>query len=231
MKTKNNKLKKLATVAIAGVFALSLSGASGFAETSETTTAPQIATNQGLSEGGASQGSNSGTGSASGGSSGTAGTGTGRVKSDANSEGNKAGAAFSSNNKAYRNKISGDTGSVVNNISNQVKDAANQAAGQHESSTGLEVNNIQERVSKLLDDAGTGLIGLGVKALYYTSFSAIIVGLIMTVVSFFFKAIKATKWIGTFIFGMIIYGIITQVLGISLLDNPLSEIIFYLLHG
>lgn len=228
MKTKNNKLKKLATVAIAGMFALSLSGASGFAETSETTTAPQIATNQGLSEGGASQGSNSGTGSASGGSS---GTGTGRVKSDANSEGNKAGAAFSSNNKAYRNKISGDTGSVVNNISNQVKDAANQAAGQHESSTGLEVNNIQERVSKLLDDAGTGLIGLGVKALYYTSFSAIIVGLIMTVVSFFFKAIKATKWIGTFIFGMIIYGIITQVLGISLLDNPLSEIIFYLLHG
>ena len=57
LKTKNNKLKKLATVAIAGVFALSLSGASGFAETSETTTAPQIATNQGLSEGGASQGS------------------------------------------------------------------------------------------------------------------------------------------------------------------------------
>ena len=83
----------------------------------------------------------------------------------------------------------------------------------------------------MLDDAGTGIIGLGVKSLYYISFLAIIVGLIMTVVSFFFKAIKATKWIGTFIFGMIIYGIITQVLGISLLDNPLSEIIFYLLHG
>lgn len=228
MKTTNNKLKKIIAMSVATLFALSLTGASSFAETSETTTAPQIATNQGLSEGGSSQGSSSGAGSANGGVSGTIAE---RVKSDANKEGNKAGEAFASNNRSYRNKISNDTGSLVNNISNQVKDAANQAAGPHESSSGLQINGIQDRVSKILDDAGTGVIGLGVKSLYYLSFLSIIVGLIMTVISFFFKSIKSMKWILTFFGGLVIYGIITQALGISLMDNPLSELISYALHG
>ena len=228
MKTINNKLKKLTALSVAALFALSLTSASSFAETSETTTAPQIATNQGLSEGGSSQSSNSGTGSANGGGSGTISE---RVKSDANKEGNKAGEAFASNNRSYRNKISNDTGNLVNDISNQVKDAANQAAGNHESSSGLQINGIQDRVSKVLDDAGTGVIGLGVKALYYLGFLSIIVGLIMTVISFFFKSIKSMKWIWTFFGGLVIYGIITQALGISLMDNPLSELFSYLLHG
>lgn len=225
------KLKKLSKLLSLSIIAVSLgvSGMIAHAETSQTTSTPQIATNQGLSSdsGGGASGATS-----SGGSSSSDGAGIANaVRDNANSEANRLGESFTENNRNYRKKVASDTGSVINNITKQVRDSATQAAGENTSYSGLSISDVRGRADKVLDDLGTGGIGLLVKGLYYLGFGSIIVGLIMTVISLFVKGMKTLKWVGTAVFGLLIYGLITQALGISLMDNPLSEIVGFILHG
>ena len=206
--------KHISKLTVALLTVLALGGANVVsAETSNTYQAPQISTNQGLT-----QNSNS--------------TSNGLQKiQDGAQDSNKAAENLVDNVKKTRENVSQEAGGIATNIAGQVQENAGAVAGQGSNKTNLDINQALQRLQNLSDDLGTNAIALFIRILYYGSFLGIFVGLGGVVLALFIKKMRVLPWIGTAIFCSVIYGLIIHVMGISLGNNPLVEIARFILGG
>ena len=206
--------KHISKLTVALLTVLALGGANVVsAETSNTYQAPQISTNQGLT-----QNSNS--------------TSNGLQKiQDGAQDSNKAAENLVDNVKKTRENVSQEAGGIATNIAGQVQENAGAVAGQGSNKTNLDINQALQRLQNLSDDLGTNAIALFIRILYYGSFLGIFVGLGGVVLALFIKKMRVLPWIGTAIFCSVIYGLIIHVMGISLGNNPLVEIARFVLGG
>ena len=206
--------KHISKLTVALLTVLALGGANVVsAETSNTYKAPQISTNQGLT-----QNSNS--------------TSNGLQKiQDGAQDSNKAAENLVDSVKQTRESVSQEAGGIATNIAGQVQENAGAVAGQGSNKTNLDINQALQRLQNLSDDLGTNAIALFIRLLYYGSFLGIFVGLGGVVLALFIKKMRVLPWIGTAIFCSVIYGLIIHVMGISLGNNPLVEIARFVLGG
>lgn len=206
--------KHISKLTVALLTVLALGGANVVsAETSNTYQAPQISTNQGLT-----QNSNS--------------TSNGLQKiQDGAQDSNKAAENLVDSVKQTRENVSQEAGGIATNIAGQVQENAGAVAGQGSNKTNLDINQALQRLQNLSDDLGTNAIALFIRLLYYGSFLGIFVGLGGVVLALFIKKMRVLPWIGTAIFCSVIYGLIIHVMGISLGNNPLVEIARFVLGG
>lgn len=206
--------KHISKLTVALLTVLALGGANVVsAETSNTYQAPQISTNQGLT-----QNSNS--------------TSNGLQKiQDGAQDSNKAAENLVDSVKQTRENVSQEAGGIATNIAGQVQENAGAVAGQGSNKTNLDINQALQRLQNLSDDLGTNAIALFIRILYYGSFLGIFVGLGGVVLALFIKKMRVLPWIGTAIFCSVIYGLIIHVMGISLGNNPLVEIARFVLGG
>lgn len=206
--------KHISKLTVALLTVLALGGANVVsAETSNTYQAPQISTNQGLT-----QNSNS--------------TSVGLQKiQDGAQDSNKAAENLVDNVKQTRENVSQEAGGIATNIAGQVQENAGAVAGQGSNKTNLDINQALQRLQNLSDDLGTNAIALFIRLLYYGSFLGIFVGLGGVVLALFIKKMRVLPWIGTAVFCSVIYGLIIHVMGISLGNNPLVEIARFVLGG
>lgn len=206
--------KHISKLTVALLTVLALGGANVVsAETSNTYQAPQISTNQGLT-----QNSNSTSG------------GLQKIQ-DGAQDSNKAAENLVDNVKQTRENVSQEAGSIATNIAGQVQENAGAVAGQGSNKTNLDINQALQRLQNLSDDLGTNAIALFIRLLYYGSFLGIFVGLGGVVLALFIKKMRVLPWIGTAVFCSVIYGLIIHVMGISLGNNPLVEIARFVLGG
>lgn len=206
--------KHISKLTVALLTVLALGGANVVsAETSNTYQAPQISTNQGLT-----QNSNSTSG------------GLQKIQ-DGAQDSNKAAENLVDNVKQTRENVSQEAGGIATNIAGQVQENAGAVAGQGSNKTNLDINQALQRLQNLSDDLGTNAIALFIRLLYYGSFLGIFVGLGGVVLSLFIKKMRVLPWIGTAVFCSVIYGLIIHVMGISLGNNPLVEIARFVLGG
>jgi hypothetical protein len=195
--------KHISKLTVALLTVLALGGANVVsAETSNTYQAPQISTNQGLT-----QNSNSTSG------------GLQKIQ-DGAQDSNKAAENLVDSVKQTRENVSQEAGGIATNI-----------AGQGSNKTNLDINQALQRLQNLSDDLGTNAIALFIRILYYGSFLGIFVGLGGVVLALFIKKMRVLPWIGTAIFCSVIYGLIIHVMGIILGNNPLVEIARFVLGG
>lgn len=206
--------KHISKLTVALLTVLALGGANVVsAETSNTYQAPQISTNQGLT-----QNSNS--------------TSNGLQKiQDGAQDSNKAAENLVDSVKQTRENVSQEAGGIATNIAGQVQENAGAVAGQGSNKTNLDINQALQRLQNLSDDLGTNAIALFIRILYYGSFLGIFVGLGGVILALFIKKMRVLPWIGTAIFCSVIYGLIIHVMGISLGNNPLVEIARFVLGG
>ncbi len=206
--------KHISKLTVALLTVLALGGANVVsAETSNTYQAPQISTNQGLT-----QNSNSTSG------------GLQKIQ-DGAQDSNKAAENLVDNVKQTRENVSQEAGGIATNIAGQVQENAGAVAGQGSNKTNLDINQALQRLQNLSDDLGTNAIALFIRLLYYGSFLGIFVGLGGVVLALFIKKMRVLPWIGTAVFCSVIYGLIIHVMGISLGNNPLVEIARFVLGG
>lgn len=206
--------KHISKLTVALLTVLALGGANVVsAETSNTYQAPQISTNQGLT-----QNSNSTSG------------GLQKIQ-DGAQDSNKAAENLVDNVKQTRENVSQEAGGIATNIAGQVQENAGAVAGQGSNKTNLDINQALQRLQNLSDDLGTNAIALFIRLLYYGSFLGIFVGLGGVVLALFIKKMRVLPWIGTTVFCSVIYGLIIHVMGISLGNNPLVEIARFVLGG
>ena len=206
--------KHISKLTVALLTILALGGANVVsAETSNTYQAPQISTNQGLT-----QNSNSTSG------------GLQKIQ-DGAQDSNKAAENLVDNVKQTRENVSQEAGGIATNIAGQVQENAGAVAGQGSNKTNLDINQALQRLQNLSDDLGTNAIALFIRLLYYGSFLGIFVGLGGVVLALFIKKMRVLPWIGTAVFCSVIYGLIIHVMGISLGNNPLVEIARFVLGG
>jgi hypothetical protein len=206
--------KHISKLTVALLTVLALGGANVVsAETSNTYQAPQISTNQGLT-----QNSNSTSG------------GLQKIQ-DGAQDSNKAAENLVDSVKQTRENVSQEAGGIATNIAGQVQENAGAVAGQGSNKTNLDINQALQRLQNLSDDLGTNAIALFIRILYYGSFLGIFVGLGGVVLALFIKKMRVLPWIGTAIFCSVIYGLIIHVMGISLGNNPLVEIARFVLGG
>lgn len=206
--------KHISKLTVALLTVLALGGANVVsAETSNTYQAPQISTNQGLT-----QNSNSTSG------------GLQKIQ-DGAQDSNKAAENLVDNVKQTRENVSQEAGGIATNIAGQVQENAGAVAGQGSNKTNLDINQALQRLQNLSDDLGTNAIALFIRLLYYGSFLGIFVGLGGVVLALFIKKMRVLPWIGTAIFCSVIYGLIIHVMGISLGNNPIVEIARFVLGG
>lgn len=206
--------KHISKLTVALLTVLALGGANVVsAETSNTYQAPQISTNQGLT-----QNSNSTSG------------GLQKIQ-DGAQDSNKAAENLVDNVKQTRENVSQEAGGIATNIAGQVQENAGAVAGQGSNKTNLDINQALQRLQNLSDDLGTNAIALFIRLLYYGSFLGIFVGLGGVVLALFIKKMRVLPWIGTAVFCSVIYGLIIHVMGISLGNNPLVEIVRFVLGG
>lgn len=206
--------KHISKLTVALLTVLALGGANVVsAETSNTYQAPQISTNQGLT-----QNSNSTSG------------GLQKIQ-DGAQDSNKAAENLVDNVKKTRENVSQEAGGIATNIAGQVQENAGAVAGQGSNKTNLDINQALQRLQNLSDDLGTNAIALFIRLLYYESFLGIFVGLGGVVLALFIKKMRVLPWIGTAIFCSVIYGLIIHVMGISLGNNPIVEITRFVLGG
>ena len=206
--------KHISKLTVALLTVLALGGANVVsAETSNTYQAPQISTNQGLT-----QNSNSTSG------------GLQKIQ-DGAQDSNKAAENLVDNVKKTRENVSQEAGGIATNIAGQVQENAGAVAGQGSNKTNLDINQALQRLQNLSDDLGTNAIVLFIRLLYYGSFLGIFVGLGGVVLALFIKKMRVLPWIGTAIFCSVIYGLIIHVMGISLGNNPIVEIARFVLGG
>ena len=206
--------KHISKLTVALLTVLALGGANVVsAETSNTYQAPQISTNQGLT-----QNSNSTSG------------GLQKIQ-DGAQDSNKAAENLVDNVKQTRENVSQEAGGIATNIEGQVQENAGAVAGQGSNKTNLDINQALQRLQNLSDDLGTNAIALFIRLLYYGSFLGIFVGLGGVVLALFIKKMRVLPWIGTAVFCSVIYGLIIHVMGISLGNNPLVEIARFVLGG
>ena len=206
--------KHISKLTVALLTVLALGGANVVsAETSNTYQAPQISTNQGLT-----QNSNSTSG------------GLQKIQ-DGAQDSNKAAENLVDNVKQTRENVSQEAGGIATNIAGQVQENAGAVAGQGSNKTNLDTNQALQRLQNLSDDLGTNAIALFIRLLYYGSFLGIFVGLGGVVLALFIKKMRVLPWIGTAVFCSVIYGLIIHVMGISLGNNPLVEIARFVLGG
>lgn len=206
--------KHISKLTVALLTVLALGGANVVsAETSNTYQAPQISTNQGLT-----QNSNSTSG------------GLQKIQ-DGAQDSNKAAENLVDNVKQTRENVSQEAGGIATNIAGQVQENAGAVAGQGSNKTNLDINQALQRLQNLSDDLGTNAIALFIRLLYYGSFLGIFVGLGGVVLALFIKKMRVLPWIGIAVFCSVIYGLIIHVMGISLGNNPLVEIARFVLGG
>lgn len=206
--------KHISKLTVALLTVLALGGANVVsAETSNTYQAPQISTNQGLT-----QNSNSTSG------------GLQKIQ-DGAQDSNKAAENLVDSVKQTRENVSQEAGGIATNIAGQVQENAGAVAGQGSNKTNLDINQALQRLQNLSDDLGTNAIALFIRILYYGSFLGIFVGLGGVVLALFIKKMRVLPWIGTAIFCSVIYGLIIHVMGISLGNNPIVEIARFVLGG
>ena len=206
--------KHISKLTVALLTVLALGGANVVsAETSNTYQAPQISTNQGLT-----QNSNPTSG------------GLQKIQ-DGAQDSNKATENLVDNVKQTRENVSQEAGGIAKNIAGQVEENAGAVAGQGSNKTNLDINQALQRLQNLSDDLGTNAIALFIRLLYYGSFLGIFVGLGGVVLALFIKKMRVLPWIGTAIFCSVIYGLIIHVMGISLGNNPIVEIARFVLGG
>lgn len=206
--------KHISKLTVALLTVLALGGANVVsAETSNTYQAPQISTNQGLT-----QNSNSTSG------------GLQKIQ-DGAQDSNKAAENLVDSVKQTRENVSQEAGGIATNIAGQVQENAGAVAGQGSNKTNLDINQALQRLQNLSDDLGTNAIALFIRLLYYGSFLGIFVGLGGVVLALFIKKMRVLPWIGTAIFCSVIYGLIIHVMGISLGNNPIVEIARFVLGG
>lgn len=97
--------------------------------------------------------------------------------------------------------------------------------------TGTGITGIAERVDKSIDTIGGGILGLGIKFLYYAINVFTIVAFIGLVFSFFVKKMQTMKYIIALGSLLIALGAISYYIDINILDNPIVSFVKWIFSG